>query len=313
MLIRSLLFVPGNNLRMVLKAAVSATDAVILDLEDAVAPADKQTARIVSRDALKALKFTGFMTFVRSNSFESGLILHDIEAVVQQDLDAIMLPKAEDASVVCELSRELLRLERLRGVEEERIRVIPIIESAKGVLNAYSIAASSPRLLGLAFGAGDYCRDLGRNPAFVSDGQEELLFARSQVVNSAVAMGLPAFDTVFFGELSDTEGFERECRLALRLGFSGKSLIHPNQIELANRVFLPSEEEVRFAHGLVDAFERAEAAGSGAVAHEGRMIDIMSVRQARDVIRKVREAECIARGNERTIPPLSSFFARAPF
>lgn len=308
MLLRSLLFVPGNSLRMITKAATTNADAVILDLEDSVAPADKATARIISRDALMPLKSNGLTTLVRVNSVASGLMDDDLEYVVQEHLDAVMLPKAEDASELLHLDRALRSLEKDRGVSEGSISVLPIIESALGVLKAYFIAAASQRVLGLAFGAGDYCRDMGRNPAFVSEGQEELLYARSQIATSAVAAKVAALDTVFFGQLSDRQGFERESRLALRLGFTGKSVIHPSQIELTNHVFLPSEREVEYARGLVGAFEKAQAAGSGAVAYEGRMIDIMSVRQAQDLLRRVEDASGAAGRGGRTVPPLFWFF-----
>jgi len=289
MMLRSVLYVPGNSLRMMVKAATTAADALVLDLEDSVAPADKATARVLVRDALKALKLNGMTTLVRINALSTSLAQEDLEFVVSKHLDGVVLPKAESASDVEELDAMLTGEERCKALESGRIVVIPIVESALGVVNAYSIASSHGRITSVAFGAGDYCRDLGRNPSFVSDDQIELLYARSQIVNAAVAARVRALDTVYFGQLTDREGFMRESRMALQLGFAGKALIHPSQIDFVNRVFRPSESEVEYARSLAVAFEDAQSRGLGAVSFDGRMIDVMSYRQAVDFVQLSEE------------------------
>lgn len=284
MLLRSVLFVPGNSMRMITKAATTEADALILDLEDAVASQDKPTARVISGSCLKALKAAGATTIVRVNALPTGLTSEDLRAVVNNNLDGVMLPKAEGKSDITQVEDSIAMEEERKGLEPGRIALVPIIESARGVVHAFDIASASTRVVALAFGAGDYCRDLGRNASFLSPEQNELLYARSQIVNSAVAAGVQALDTVYFGLLTDKESFTQEAHRGLQLGFRGKSLIHPSQIALVNETFAPTKDEVSYARGAVAAFEDAQAQGLGAVSFQGRMIDYMSYCQAKDLV-----------------------------
>jgi citrate lyase subunit beta/citryl-CoA lyase len=186
------------------------------------------------------------------------------------------------------------------GLEPRSLKVVPLIESAKGVINAYEIASASERIIAVAFGAGDYYRDLGRGASF-SPEQTELLYARSQIVNCSVAAGVQAIDTVFFGLLTDREGLMKETMLALQLGFKGKLLIHPTQIEPVNKAFSPSPDEAEYARRVVEAFEEAQARGLGATSFEGKMIDYMNYKQAKDLVRLV---EFIAEEKEDESPLL---------
>jgi citrate lyase subunit beta/citryl-CoA lyase len=279
-----MLFVPGNSMRMITKAATLTTDAIILDLEDAVPLPDKETARIMTRDTIKPLKSGGAYIFVRVNALTTGLTAEDIRFVAVKGLDGIVLAKAESRSDIETVASIFEEIEKNRGLQPGNLKIIPLIETAKGVVNAYEIASSSERIVALGFGAGDYYKDLGRSVSSLSPEQTELLYARSQTVVASRAAGVQAIDTVFFGLLTDTDNFKKEAILVLKLGFTGKFLIHPTQIEIVNRIFSPSPEEVNFASRVVAAFEKAQAKGIGATSLEGKMIDYMSYRQAKDLV-----------------------------
>jgi citrate lyase subunit beta/citryl-CoA lyase len=284
MVLRSLLFVPGNSLRMITKAATLPVDAVIFDLEDAVPLPDKETARIMVRDSVKAVKAGGVHVFVRINALTTGLTAEDINVVGIDGLDGILLAKAESGSDVIETSNMLGNVEKNLGLETGSIRIIPLVETAKGIINVYEIASSGERVVAVGFGAGDYYRDLGLSVASLTPEQNELLFARSQTVVASRAAGVSALDTVFFGQLTDREGLMKETLLARQLGFKGKMVIHPTQIEVVNQVFSPSLEEAEESRKIVAAFEEAQSRGLGAVSLDGKMIDIMNYRQARDMV-----------------------------
>lgn len=283
LVLRSMLFVPGNNLRMIVKAATLPSDAIILDLEDAVALPDKATARVIVRDSIKAIKQGGGYVFVRVNAMPTKLTGDDLQLVTTAGLDGIMLAKTETRADIAELDRMVGENEKRMGLEPGSVKLIPLVESARGVINAYEIASASERTIAVAFGAGDYYRDLGRNISSLSSQQNELLYARSQVVNGSVAARVQPIDTVFFGLLTDTESFTRETVLASQLGFKGKMLIHPNQIEIVNTIFAPSADEVEYAKRLVVAFQEAQSRGAGAISFEGKMIDYMNYQQAKDL------------------------------
>ncbi len=273
-------------MRMITKAATLPADAIILDLEDAVPLPDKETARIMIRDSIKDIKLGGSYVFVRVNALTTNLTAEDLKFVAVEGLDGLMLAKTETKSDIVELDSMLEETEKGWGLEPRSLKVVPLIESAKGVINAYEIASASERIIAVAFGAGDYYRDLGRGASF-SPEQTELLYARSRIVNCSVAAGVQAIDTVFFGLLTDREGLMKETMLALQLGFKGKLLIHPTQIEPVNKAFSPSPDEVEYARRVVEAFEEAQARGLGATSFKGKMIDYMNYKQAKDLVRLV--------------------------
>ena len=308
--LRSMLFVPGNSMRMIAKAATLASDAIILDLEDAVPLPDKATARVMTKDTIKAVKSGGAYVFVRVNALTTKLTAGDLKFVAVEDLDGIMLAKTEAKSDVLELDGMIEEAEKGSRLELGSLKIIPLVETAKGVMNVYEIASASERVVAIAFGAGDYYRDLGRSVSFLSPEQTELLYARSQIVNGSRAAGVQAIDTVFFGLLTDREGFMRETILALQLGFKGKLLIHPAQIEVVNKIFSPSPDEAEYARRVVEAFEEAQVRGLGAISFEGKMIDYMSYKQAKELVSLI---ELIAGKEEkrRRAPAisLSQFFA----
>lgn len=276
---------------MAFKAATLPMDAAIFDLEDAVSIDDKETARIIARDVIGLVKKRGARTFVRVNSLSTSLTLEDVKCTTVKELDGFMLAKAETGSDVTRLCRMISGVERSSKIKAGRMMVIPLIETAKGVLNSFQIASASERVVAVGFGAGDYYRDLGRDITSISREENELLYARCQVVNASRATGVQVIDTPFLGSLTDKEAFLAEVRLAARLGFKGKQCIHPSQIQPINSVFSPSKQEVGRARRIVEAFEEAQSKGIGVMSFEGKMIDRMSYRQAKDLLENAQTIE----------------------
>lgn len=278
--LRSVLFTPGNNMRMIYKIPTLAADAVVLDLEDSIPMAEKDTARVFIRDSLGVAGSGAADVYVRVNGLMTGLTAEDCEFVVQKGLAGIVLPKVEAKEEVIEAERIIGELERKRGIEAGSITLIPTFETAKGIINSYDIATSSKRVIAVGFGAVDFTRDMGTS---LSKEGTELFFARSYCAIAARAAGVQALDTVFI-DLADKEGLIKDAQLAKQLGFKGKFLIHPSQIEIVNRIFSPSAKEIEYAKKVVAAFKEAEAKGLGAASLEGRMIDIAVYRQAEDLL-----------------------------
>lgn len=290
-LLRTMLFTPGTNMRMIQKAGTLEADAIILDLEDAVPMADKETARIFVRDSIGDLSVKGPDVLVRVNALITGLAEEDLEWVVQKGLVGTVVPKVESKDDLVKVAR-LMDQQEKKGIEPGSLALVPILETAGGVLNAYEIATASQRVIAVAFGAIDFARDMGIS---LSREGTELLYARSRVAMSARAAGVQAIDTPWI-DIADKEGLVQEAKMARQLGFRGKLLIHPSQIEPINRVFSPSESEVEYAKKVVEAFQRAEARGLGAISLEGKMIDIANFRQAEEVLSL---AEAIAQRERR--------------
>jgi len=281
--LRSLLFVPGNNYRAIIKTPELNSDGIIYDMEDAVPIDEKETARIFVRDAVKIERPEWQSVFVRVNSFDTGFTDDDLNAIVDDGLTGIMLPKSESENDIVKLDEKLSMLEKERNIQEN-IKIIPLIESPKGVINAHEIASASNRNVAIAFGAGDYYRMLGRSYFRFSENQMELLFARAAIVNAAKAAGIKAIDTPFFGLLTDREGLLRESKMVWQLGFDGKLIIHPNQIDIVNEVFSPSEKDIEYAQEVVKVYEEAKASGLGVTTLGGRMIDYATYVQAKDIL-----------------------------
>lgn len=308
-LLRSVLYFPANNVRAAVKAATLLTDAVIFDLEDAVAIDDKESGRIVARALVKLVKRRGIHAFVRVNALGTGLTADDIKFAVTEGLDAVVLPKTESESDVAELIRMLDEAEKKAGLASGSVKLVPLIETAKGVVNTYQIVSSGDRIVAVAFGAGDYCRDLGRDVNSVSPEEIELLYARSHIVNASRAAGVIAIDTPFLGSLTDREAFLREIDLAVRLGFKGKQCIHPSQTEPVNRMFSPTQEEVSRARRIVDAFDKAEGKKVGVVAFEGKMVDRMTYLQAKYVLEMCERIALRATPHKESYVSLSEVFS----
>ena len=263
-----MMFVPGNNPGMMADAHIYGPDSIMLDLEDSVTLAEKDTARLLVYNALKSVDYGDTEMVVRINPLNTPYGKKDIEAVVKAGVDVIRMPKTETAEEVVEVEREIERVERELGCVG-RTQIMAAIESALGICNAYAIATASPRMMGIALGAEDYCANLKtqRTP----DG-DELRLARETIVVAARAAGIAALDTVY-SNLDDMETFRREVEFIHRLGFDGKSIINPRQIEVVNEVFAPTEKAIEKARTILAAIREAEKKGSGVIAVNGKMVD----------------------------------------
>ena len=279
---RSMMFVPGNNPGMIRDAHIYGSDCIMFDLEDSVSINEKDAARFLVYKALTSLKYGKKELVVRINDLGSGLGVTDLEAMVRAQPDVIRLPKTETAQDVTDCETEIARIEREIGLPEGKTKMMAAIKSAKGVLNAYDIARSSSRLIGIALGAEDYVTDLRttRSPEGI-----ELLFARSMIVNAARAAGIAALDTVY-SDVNNEEGFIAEATLIKKLGFDGKSIINPRQIEPLHRVFTPTEKDIIKAKAIMEAIAEAELRGSGVASLNGKMIDKPVVERARYMIER---------------------------
>jgi citrate lyase subunit beta/citryl-CoA lyase len=281
MMFRSLIFVPGNSARFVEKAKTLAADIVCLDLEDSVPANEKDAARRTIAGALaKRQEYRGSV-YVRTNSPESGLVTSDLQSVVQKGIDGLVIPKVSDASEVEHIRRTVAALEKERGVE--KIALMPSIETAKGVVNAHSIASADERVNALVFGVFDFLHDMRMDYDESSDAG--YAYARAKIPVDARAAGVHAIDAIW-QKVDDIDGLARDAAVARRLGYSGKSIIHPGQIEPVHRTFIPSRREVEWARKVVAALGEAmeKGSGRGAVRLEGRMIDAVHYKQARAIL-----------------------------
>lgn len=280
--LRSFLFAPGNHGRRVEKALSLDADAVILDLEDAVAIAEKPATRAVVAAALERSR-QGLL-YVRVNAVDTEFCYGDLVAVVRPGLDGIILPKVESAAGISMIDWLLVQLERDRGLPLGAIDLIPIIETARGVQQIDAILAAGTRVRRVAFGAGDFTLDMNMT---WSRSETELAHARAVIATASRASGIDApLDTVWV-DLTDPEGLEASARTAAANGFQGKMCIHPDQIAVVNRAFTPSDAEIAFANRVTAAFANAEAEGSAAIQLDGKFIDYPIVYRAQRVLRKV--------------------------
>ncbi|MBR3009502.1 MAG: citrate (pro-3S)-lyase subunit beta [Prevotella sp.] len=281
---RTMMFVPGNNPGMMADAHIYGPDSIMLDLEDSVTMAEKDAARLLVYNALKTIDYGDTEMVVRINPLNTPYGKKDVEAVVKAGVDVIRMPKTETADEVREVEEEILKWETELGCVG-RTKIMAAIESALGIVNAYPIATASKRMMGIALGAEDYCANLktqrtqGDNPNFGI----ELLQARQMIVVAARAAGIDALDTVY-SNLNDMDTFRREVELIKALGFDGKSIINPRQIEIINEVFAPKEKDIEKALKILAAIKEAEAKGSGVIAVNGKMVDKPVVIRAQHTI-----------------------------
>lgn len=262
------MFVPGNNPGMMADAHIYGPDSIMLDLEDSVTMAEKDTARLLVYNALNSVNYGDTEMVVRINPLNTPYGKKDIEAVVKAGVHVIRMPKTETAEEVVEVEREIERVEKEIGCLG-RTKIMAAIESTLGVVNAYAIATASSRMMGIALGAEDYCANL---KAQRTPGGDELRLARETIVVAARAAGIDALDTVY-SNLNDMETFRQEVEYIHRLGFDGKSIINPRQIEVVNEVFAPTEKAIEKARTIIAAIKEAEKKGSGVIAVNGKMVD----------------------------------------
>ncbi len=273
------MFVPGNNPGMMADAYIYGPDSIMLDLEDSVTMAEKDTARLLVYNALKTIDYGDTEMVVRINPLNTPYGKKDIEAVVKAGVDVIRMPKTETAEEVIEVEREIEKVEKEIGCLG-RTQIMAAIESALGVVNAYAIATASKRMMGIALGAEDYSANLKtqRTPE-----GSELLLARETIIVAARAAGIDALDTVY-SNLNDMETFRNEVEAIKKLGFDGKSIINPRQIEVVNEVFAPKEKDIQKSLTILAAIKEAEKKGSGVIAVNGKMVDRPVVLRAQRTI-----------------------------
>jgi citrate lyase subunit beta/citryl-CoA lyase len=283
---RGLLFVPGTRPERIAKAAAMAADGVILDLEDAVAPAQKAQAREWVVAALRRVSFGRRERIVRVNAAGTPEHAADLAAVVPAGPDALLLPKLADAAEVARLDAEVSRLEQASGRPPGAIRFHLLVETVAAVLGLEALARAVPRAAALFYGAGDLARE---TRARLVPGRLTELYTMSRIVLVARATGLDAIDSPCF-DLRQPERLESHTRIGADLGFDGKALIHPSQIEVANRCFTPSAEAVAEARRLLAVYQEAQSGGHGALALEGQFVDAVHVHMARETLARAELA-----------------------
>ncbi len=281
---RSLLYVPGNMPSMLQNIPLFQCDAVLIDLEDAVPYSEKDAARILVRRFLEGYKDRNKEILVRINGLDTKWALDDLKTVLPAVPDGIRLPKADSPEIVERLDTLLTEYEEELGLPLGHFKILPSIETAEGVINAVATARSSPRLIGLAFGAEDYTATMEINRT--KEG-EELFNARMNVLWGAKSAGIQAIDSIF-ADVNDMEALRRETELVKRLGFTGKCMVNPRQIDVIHEVFAPKQEEVDYALEVIDAIKRAREMGTGVISLKGKMIDRPIVVRAARVINTAR-------------------------
>jgi citrate lyase subunit beta/citryl-CoA lyase len=275
------MFVPGNNPRYLGKAAQSVADAVFLDLEDGVPPADKDSARAMVAETLQATEFAP-QRFVRLNAADTPWFDSDLAALVQYAPAGLCVPKVDTPETVHEVSAKVAKLEEDAGLPVGNTRLVPAIESALSLINAPAIAGADPRVVGIMFGAEDYALNLGLGTVRQREAAE-LIYARSGIVVAAASAGVYSIDGVF-PDLDDPEGMLADIQRSRDLGFSGKSTFNPRQLDDINRLFSPQPDELEYATRVVTAFEEAQARGDGSVAVGGQLVDLPIVMRAQRLL-----------------------------
>ena len=283
---RTMMYVTGNNPANIIGAHLYGSDSIMFDLEDSVSIREKDSARFLVYNALKTLDFGETETVVRVNGLDTPFGGADLEAIVRACPDVIRLPKAEKAEDVKEIEAIIAEIEGEAGLEIGRTKLMAAIESPLGVINAYDIATASKRLIGIAIGAEDFVTSMktNRSPEGI-----ELLTARSQILMAARAAGIYALDTAYT-DINNDEGFIEEVKLIKQMGFDGKSVIHPRQIELTHKIYTPSSKEIQHSIRVIDAIKEAESKSSGVIALDGKMIDVPVVDRAYRVLELAKAA-----------------------
>ena len=289
---RSLLFMPGDSRKKIEKGAVMDVDSIIMDLEDAIALTQKQQARECVATALQEVTFGRAERLVRINQVISGwLYIDDLAATVDAHPDGYVLPKVESAEQVQQVSDWLTMAEERNGWAANSLKILAIIETARGVVNLKEIAGSAERLDALVFGAEDLAGDMGARRTREGG---EVFYARSAVVLHAKAFGLQAIDTVYISLTdADDSALTHEAQIALEMGYTGKLAIHPKQVAPIQRVFTPTQGEIEHAQALVNAFNTQQSQGRGVFEYEGKMIDMPMVRAANAVLHRAKQASSL--------------------
>lgn len=277
---RSMLFLPGNNPNMMINGADLGADSIILDLEDAVSPDEKDTARFLVRNAIADMGFAGVEITVRINSIDTAYWKQDLEAIVPLHPDLIMIPKSGTANDILTVDKYIEGIEERCGMEKGSVRLIPLIETALGVENAYAIASACPRVAAIFLGGEDLTADLRCKRTKAGN---EIDYARKRLVVAARAAGVDVYDTPFT-DVNDDEGIVTDAEYAKSLGFTGKSAIAPRHVKAINSVFSPTMKDIEYAKMVFEAIRRGKEQGKGAVSLLGKMIDKPIVERARQTL-----------------------------
>ena len=278
-LFRSLVFVPGNNPRFLEKAKSLPADIVCFDLEDSVPDKEKKIARSLIRNTLKQRKEYSPDVFVRTNSPESGMIGEDLKEIVQKGIDGIVIPKVNSAKELKKIEKIISSLEKKRKIKG--IRLMPSIESALGVMNCYEIASSSKRIDALVFGIFDLLNDMGIE--YTKGNPRGAKYSRYKVPVAAAAAGVASIDGIW-QDLKDKKSFTKDCQVGRSLGYAGKSVIHPDQIQTVHKIFHPSKPEIEWAKKVCSTYEKSTKKGKGAIVIEGKMIDEVHYKRAKTLL-----------------------------
>lgn len=288
---RSMLFLPGNNPNMLINGNCLGADAVIFDLEDAVSPSEKDAARILVRNTMRYMDFRGCEIIVRINSIDTPYWKQDIDQILPQQPSLILLPKTGSAADILEADAYISQAEEKLGMPLNTVGLMPLIETAMGVENAFQIASATKRVKALFLGAEDLTADLQCKRT--KEGRE-IEYARTRLVVAARAAGVDVYDTPFT-DVNDDEGIVADAALAKALGFSGKAAISPRHVDVINSAFSPTEKEIDYAYEVMEAIELAKRQGKGAIALHGKMIDAPIVARAQ---RTIDMAKALGLGRE---------------
>ena len=283
-LLRSLLFVPGNNSRFLEKAKSLQADIVCFDLEDSVPLEEKKSARNLIKNALKNRSEYNSEIYVRTNSPASGMISDDLQEIIQLGIDGIVIPKVNTPNEIKKIERTMLGLEKKRKLKP--IELMASIESTEGVVNSYSIASSSKRVSALIFGVFDLLNDLGIEYTKKAEGA---VYSRTKIPVDARAAGKYAIDAIW-QDLDDVKGLEQDSFAAKNLGYAGKSIIHPDQINTVHKVFYPTSSEMNWAKKVIDAYNLAKKNKKGATTIDGKMIDEVHYKRAIALMNSVKKS-----------------------
>ena len=278
-LFRSLIFVPGNNSRFLEKARDLKADIVYFDLEDSAPDKEKNQARKLIKTALKSHSEYRSSIFVRTNSPLSGKIPDDLKEIVQKGIDGIVIPKINNVKELKIIEKKLQSFEKIRKLKS--IQIIPSIESAEGVVNTFQIASFSKRVSAVVFGVFDLLNDLGIEYTKDPEGAK---YSRGKIPIDAKAAGVASIDAIW-QDLKDIKGLEKDCTIGKNLGFTGKSLIHPDQISITHKIFYPTKSEIQWAEKVCTSYLDSIKKGKGATTVEGKMIDEVHFKQAEEILK----------------------------
>jgi citrate lyase subunit beta/citryl-CoA lyase len=286
-LFRSLIFVPGNNARFLEKAKKLEADIVCFDLEDSVPDIEKKQARNLVKTALKSRSEYISSIFVRTNSPLSGKIPDDLKEIIQKGIGGIVIPKVNNVKELKKIEKNLQSLEKTRKLKP--LQIIPSIESAEGVVNTYNISSYSKRISAVVFGVFDLLNDLGIEYTKDPEGAK---YSRAKIPVDAKAAGVASIDAIW-QDLKDVKGLEKDCKAGKSLGYTGKSLIHPDQISITHKIFYPSKSEIEWAEKVCKSYLKSVTTGKGATTIDGKMIDEVHFKQAEAIIKITKNLKII--------------------